>query len=128
MREGKFMQTSIIKTGISLCIATLALGGCATTTESGAIGADRRQLLLVSSEQMNQMAGEAYDEMKQEAQDQKILNTDNDMVQRIRAIGQRIRPQTGVFRADAPGWQWELNVLESDELNAFCMPGGKIMF
>ena len=32
------------------------------------------------------------------------------------------------FRSDAPAWPWEINVIQSDQLNAWCMPGGKIAF
>jgi predicted Zn-dependent protease len=121
------MQIFTIKSLVILSAAAV-LSSCATTTAPGAIGADRRQFLLVSSEQMNQMAEQAYTEMKQEAEEQDILNEDTELLQRLRMIGQRIRPQTAVFRPEAPDWDWELNVLHSDELNAFCMPGGKIMF
>jgi predicted Zn-dependent protease len=122
------MRNFRTRTGIALCLAAGLLGGCATTTAPGAIGADRRQLLLVPSEQLNQMAEESYAKLKAAAQDEGILNQDAALLSRVRAIGQRIRPHTGVFRPDAPNWNWELNVLHSDELNAFCMPGGKIMF
>jgi predicted Zn-dependent protease len=113
---------------MALALFACMLGGCATSTAPGAIGADRRQLMLVSSAQMNQMAEQAYSGMKEGATREGILNTDRALLARVRAVGARIRPHTAVFRADAPGWNWELNVLHSDELNAFCMPGGKIMF
>jgi predicted Zn-dependent protease len=77
---------------------------------------------------MNQMAAQAYNEMKGAAQEEDILNKDVALLQRVRAIATRLQPQTSVFRNDAPGWAWEVNVLDSKELNAFCMPGGKIMF
>lgn len=113
---------------LPLCILALAASGCATSTAPGVVGAERRQLLLVSSEEMNAMAEQAYTELKTEAGNAGALNRDERLVRRVREIGQNMRPHTGVFRPDAPNWNWELNVLESEQLNAFCMPGGKIMF
>ncbi len=104
------------------------LGGCTTTTEGGAVGANRSQLMLISSEQLNRMAADSYAKLKADSAANGALNTDHAMLRRIRAIAARIEPQTGVFRRDAPDWQWEVNVISSNTLNAFCMPGGKIMF
>lgn len=111
-----------------LFIITMSiLSGCESTTTGGAVGAQRSQLLLVSSAQLEQMADESYTKMKAEANQAGALNQDSAMLQRVRTIANRLKPQTGVFRNDAPGWNWEVNVLSSKELNAFCMPGGKIM-
>lgn len=104
------------------------LGGCESTTSGGAVGAKRQQLLLISSEQMNQMAVKAYSQLQADSKKKGTLNTDAALTNRVRAIASRITPQTRTFRADAPGWKWEVNTITSDELNAFCMPGGKIMF
>jgi predicted Zn-dependent protease len=120
------MPTPRITSTLVSCVLAAALGGCATSTAPGVVGAERRQLLLVSSEEMNAMAEQAYAELKTD--NAAVLNRDERLVRRVRDIGQRLRPHTGVFRQDAPEWNWELNVLQSDELNAFCMPGGKIMF
>jgi predicted Zn-dependent protease len=112
----------------TLFVCALSLAGCETSTAPGVVGADRRQLLLVSSEEMNQMAEQAYSELKTEAEGERKLNQDRRMLERVQEIGRRLRPQTEVFRADAPNWNWEVNVINEDQLNAFCMPGGKIMF
>jgi predicted Zn-dependent protease len=112
---------------LSLCLSALVLGGCETTTAGGAVGADRSQLMLVSSEQMDQMSAQGYAKLKSEASAKGALNRDPAMLQRVRRIASRLEPQTRTFRPDAPGWKWEVNVIESNELNAFCMPGGKIM-
>ncbi|MBX3661150.1 MAG: M48 family metallopeptidase [Burkholderiales bacterium] len=116
---------------IAAALSVVALGttaSCQSTTSGGVVGAERKQLLLVSSEQLNQMAVKAYAQIQNESAKKGMLNTDPALTRRVRAIASRITPQTRVFRADAPAWKWEVNVINSKELNAFCMPGGKIMF
>jgi predicted Zn-dependent protease len=103
------------------------LYGCSTTTEGGAVGADRQQLLLVSSAQLEQMATQEYRQLLNVAAQKRVLNVDAGATQRVRSIANRLIPQTSVFRPDARNWQWEVNVISSDQINAFCMPGGKIM-
>lgn len=112
---------------LSLCLSALALGGCETTTSGGAVGAERKQLLLGTSQELDQAAAQAYTKLKAGAAAKGALNKDSAMLQRVRTIASRLEPQTKTFRADAPGWKWEVNVIDSNELNAFCMPGGKIM-
>ena len=108
-------------------VPLLALSGCQTTTETGAVGAERQQFMLVSSEELEQIAAQAYTELRTEAARKGVLNTDAALLRRVRAIASRLEPQTAIFRRDAPVWNWEVNVITSKELNAFCMPGGKIM-
>ena len=110
-----------------LGLLLMTLGGCETTTTGSNVGADRSQLLLVSSVQLDQMAVQAYSKLKTDSTTKGVLNNDQGMLKRVRAVSSRLQAQTGVFRKDAPGWQWEVNVISSDALNAFCMPGGKIM-
>lgn len=113
----------LVAFGFSLAV----LSGCQTTTSGGAVGANRSQLMLVSSQQLDQMAAESYNKLLSEAAQKGVLNTNQAMLARVRTIASRLEPQTKVFRADAPGWKWEVNVISSNDLNAFCMPGGKIM-
>jgi predicted Zn-dependent protease len=121
------MSTARALAAIPLVLSLVALAGCETTTAGGAVGAQRSQLMLVSSAQLDQMAVEGYAKLLSDASAKGVLNRDQAMLQRVRAIASRLEPQTRVFRADAPGWKWEVNVITSNELNAFCMPGGKIM-
>jgi predicted Zn-dependent protease len=109
------------------CLSFMALSACVTTTAGGAVGADRSQLMLISSEELDQLAVQSYDKLRTEASGKGVLNQNAAMLKRVRAITSRLEAQTKVFRKDAPGWKWEVNVITSDELNAFCMPGGKIM-
>jgi predicted Zn-dependent protease len=124
-----FRSSAASRMGIALlAAAACALNGCASTTSGGAVGAERKQLLLVSSAQLEQMAAQSYAQLQTDASKKGTLNTDAALTGRVRAIAARIEPHTAVFRRDAPGWKWEVSVINSKELNAFCMPGGKIAF
>jgi predicted Zn-dependent protease len=107
---------------------TLLAAGCQTvqTTSGGAVGIDRQQQMMVSSAAVNQSAAKAYVQTVGTASQKGQLNRDPAQVERVRAIARRLIPQTSVFRADAPGWAWEVNVITSKDVNAWCMPGGKI--
>lgn len=104
------------------------LVGCAQTrtTTGGAVGVDRQQTMLLSSAEVNRSAEKAYQQTMHEAQTKKVLNRDPGQLRRVRSIADRLIPATATFRADAPGWRWETNVISSNELNAWCMPGGKM--
>ena len=110
-------------------LAALAfLAGCQTvqTTQSGIVGVERKQTMLVSSAEMDQSAARAYQKVTSEAGKKGQLNRDAAQTERVRRIAQRLIPRTSAFRGDAPAWKWEVNVIASKEVNAWCMPGGKI--
>src|SRR3972149_5944862 len=115
--EREIMLTVRIVAAICFGQSALALGGCQTTTSGGAGGAGRKQLMLVSSQELEQMAAQSYNKLKADAAGHGTLNTDGAMLQRVRAVAARLEPQTRTFRPDAPAWKWEVNVINSDELN-----------
>ena len=110
-----------------IAFASLQLSGCATTTKSGAVGVERKQFMMLSSKQVESMSLQSYNQTIKTANDKKTLNTDPATLARVRAISDRLIAQTPVFRPDAKDWKWEVNVEKSDQVNAYCMPGGKIM-
>jgi predicted Zn-dependent protease len=117
---------------VTALTASIALVGCQSvkTTTGGTVGIDRSQRMspLVSEKQLQAGAAQSYAQVLQTEKGKGALNTDAAMTNRVRAIAARLTPTTSVFRADAPGWQWEVNVIQSDQINAWCMPGGKIAF
>lgn len=109
-------------------ILAAGLAACVSTTQQGATGIKRQQLMLLSSSQVDAMAVESYNGELSKAREKKALNTDKANLERIRRIADRLVPQVATFRSDAVSWQWEVNLETRDELNAYCAPGGKIMF
>lgn len=110
----------------SVLLAIAVLQGCASTTNSGAIGLQRSQLMLISSDAINAQAAKGFQQLTADARSKKKLNTDAALTQRVRRIGYDLIAHVDVFRPDARNWAWEINVFDSDDINAFCAPGGKI--
>jgi predicted Zn-dependent protease len=121
------MKKSLIALALGSA-SVLPLTACQTveTTQTTAVGVDRPQRMAVSSEEVNAEAEKAYAQMMGEAQKKGALDKDPAQVARVKAIVSRLIPQTTVFRPDAAKWPWEFHVLSTDEVNAWCMPHGKI--
>jgi predicted Zn-dependent protease len=114
---------------IFLISIAFACTACQTvqTTQPGAVGVERKQLMLVSEETVEKGAQEAYRQELEKARNQRALNADSATYQRVQRISKKLIPHTAVFRPDAAQWNWEINVQTSKDVNAYCMPGGKIM-
>lgn len=122
------MRKLLTTTALAVSLSAMTLVGCSSTTGGGAIGVDRQQLLLVSSEQVLQMSAQSYAQNIQQARAKGLLDTNQAQVNRLKNIANRLVGQVGVYRPDAAKWNWEVHTIKSNDLNAFVMPGGKIMF
>ncbi len=115
-------------TGAVFAGATLTLAS-AWAREGVEVGRTSKFSKFVSAEQVEQAASAQYTELQQQASQQHALAPDNHpQVIRLRAIAQRIIPYTYEWNPRAREWKWEVNLIGSTQLNAFCMPGGKIAF
>ncbi len=117
------LRKLLVVTGVSF-----SLVACETvrTTQSGMVGIERQQRMAVSAQAMEQSASKQYAQLLNDAKKKDKLNANPEEYQRVRRIADRLIRQTGVFRPDAQYWNWEVNILTSPEVNAWCMPGGKI--
>ncbi len=84
---------------------------------------------LVSADNVEQSAAKEYASLLKKAASQNALVSPNDrQVQHLRAIAEKIIPFAIDWNPRARNWRWEINLIEGRQINAFCMPGGKIVF
>jgi predicted Zn-dependent protease len=114
---------------LSATVLSLALLPAVSFAEPPEAGVQVRKpkLMVVPESVVNRSAEQQYLQMKQQASSRGMLNRDAPQVARVRAIAERLIPQGRRFNAEAGSWAWEVNVVDSPAVNAFCMPGGKIM-
>ena len=131
----KIKTHGLLKNRLASCAAAALLIACAAETptadarEGVEVGGTSAFAKLVPAEDVERSAGQQYQQMLQEANGKKALGPrDNPQVIRLRAIAAKIIPFTLEWNPRAKDWKWEVNLIGSNQINAFCMPGGKIAF
>ncbi|AKL98637.1 M48 family metallopeptidase [Endomicrobium proavitum] len=108
---------------ILFAVLAFVVAGCASVPVTG-----RSQLSLVSDGEMNAMAIQSYNSLISSA---KVIKTGKD-AELVKSVGAKIAKAAETFLRDngleseLASYSWEFNLIESPEVNAFCMPGGKI--
>ncbi len=116
-------------TTMTLATALLLASPLVHAREGVEVGRQSQFSKLVSADQVEQAAQQQYLQLQQEASAKSSLLPDTDpLVIRLKTISKRIIPFAQEWNPRAAQWQWEVIALKSDEINAFCMPGGKIAF
>jgi predicted Zn-dependent protease len=84
---------------------------------------------LVPAAEVEQSARKQYGDMMKDAASKNALGSDtHPEVMRLRRIAKDIIPHSFEWNPRAREWRWEVNLVGSNQINAFCMPGGKIAF
>ncbi len=118
---------SLRSIAITLLLAAAAPALHAQPATEAGVQVRKPRLMLVPESAVNQSAAQQYAQLKQQAAARGVLNADAPNLQRVRAIAQRLIPHGARFNPRAADWRWEVNVIDAPTVNAFCMPGGKIM-
>lgn len=84
---------------------------------------------LIPAEQMESSAKQQYMQVLTDAKSKNALApNDHPQLQRLHSIARRLIPFTPQWNSRVSGWRWEVNLIGSKQINAWCMPGGKIAF
>lgn len=82
---------------------------------------------LVPAAQLEAAAAKQFSQLKAQANSQgALLPPDHPQARRVAAITQKLLPHVEAWNPQSKAWRWEAVVLKSDQINAFCMPGGKM--
>ena len=109
----------------------LAAGAAAATPSLAQVDVGKSSVArnLVPAENIEQAGAQQYGDLLKQARAKGALAPDgNPQLQRLRAIAARIIPFASQWNPRAAQWKWEVNLIGSKQINAFCMPGGKIAF
>ncbi len=119
---------------VRLCATSgLLLGGVAHADSPPGdgiqVGKPSALTQFVPAANVERQAMQEYEALKRQATEKRALAPDGHPdLQRLRAIAARMIPLASRYNPRASQWRWEVNLIGSSQINAFCMPGGKIAF
>lgn len=117
-----------VAVGAALLVSPVALT-LAQARDGVDVGDSSAFAKLVPAEDVERSSAQQYLQMMQEANTKKALAPANHpQVVRLRKIAAKIIPFAVEWNPRARAWNWEVNLISSDQINAYCMPGGKIAF
>ena len=100
----------------------------ASLAQKEGVEVQRSRLLLLPASTVERSAGQQYGQLMRAAEQKGLLNNDPRQLERLRRIARELIPHAMRFNDKAQAWKWEVNLITSKSVNAFCMPGGKIAF
>ena len=100
----------------------------ASIARNEGVEVQKSRLLLLPASTVERGAAQQYDQLMRAASEKGLLNRDPQQIERLRRIARELVPHAVRFNKNAENWRWEVNLISSKAVNAFCMPGGKIAF
>ena len=107
-----------------LILTAIFVAACSSVMLTG-----RRQLNLVSDSDINQMSFAEYKQFI----DSVPLSTDKTNTAMVKRVGSKIAAavesymKANGFESEVANFAWEYNLVQDAQINAFCMPGGKVV-
>lgn len=111
-----------------LSLSAAAPAFAADPAPADGVDVKKSKLLLLPKSTVENSSAQQYGQMMRAAAQKNALNVDKAQVERLRQIARTLIPPAARFNEDAKRWRWEVNLVSSKQVNAFCMPGGKIAF
>lgn len=106
---------------VSCVMISILLSGCATNSMTG-----RNQLSIVSEEAAINQSSAVYSSMIDAYAKKNKVSSNAAINERVQKITNRLVERAVFYRPDSQKWQWQVNVIEAEDVNAFCMAGGKM--
>jgi len=127
---GRRLALALLALALALAVpGAVGAKGPAQDPDGIDVGRKSRAVGLASAAEVEQSATLQYNQLIRQAAAQNAVGSANHPeVVRLRGIASRLVEQAPRFNERASNWKWEVNLIGSRQINAFCMPGGKIAF